>query len=210
MTPLQGEPPKVDFPVPRRWKKWMTDLRRFVIECQPIPGRGVTVIPYPRGRQIAVTVESLAAAGAAISSHPLQLVDATTGTTPAAAIRVRYGEIGGQKADTDMDTDDDPVFSFSVSGAAVTKFIYCTVTMQYNTGTGVWSRNTGTANEISAANSIPAATATAMRVAIGTATVVSADGGGYRVSSISQTVSGNQWIARIGNGTTYVDANGLL
>jgi hypothetical protein len=48
-----------------------------------------------------------------------------------------------------------------------------------------------------------------MIVQIGTVVVISSDSG-YRVSTITQTVTGNQWIARTGSGTTYVDANGNL
>lgn len=159
----------------------------------------------------AVPTEAETAAAAA-ATHPLQLVDATTGTPPVATIRVRAGSIGGEKADSSMDlVDDDPVFSFSsgITGSAGTKYVYCTVTMEYDTATGIWSRDTGIPNEISAAGSLPAATATTMTVQLGTVEVVS-DSGGYSISSITQTVSGNQWIARTGSGTTYVDANGLL
>jgi len=109
-----------------------------------------------------------------------------------------------------MEADDDPVFTVSVSGAVTTKYVYSAVTVEYDTATGIWSVDSGTDPEISVGTSVPANTATVAYVQIGSVVVVSDGGGGYEISSIAQTVSGNQWLARTGNSGTYVDANGVI
>ena len=50
MTPLQGEPPKLDFKLPKKLKRWLVELRKFVTESQPINGSGLTVNQTPKGR----------------------------------------------------------------------------------------------------------------------------------------------------------------
>ena len=50
MTPVQGEPPKLDMKLPRKLKRFLNGLRQFAIETQPINGPGIVLDQTPRGR----------------------------------------------------------------------------------------------------------------------------------------------------------------
>ena len=148
---------------------------------------------------------------AADATHRLSVVNASTTsggvTTP--KVRVYLGFVGGQKADSTMvDPSDSPPFILPLPSAAATKYIICAVTVGYNSTTGIWSAS---ACSIGSASTVPANTATLIYVPLAIVTVVAiATGFTVTTSAAGQIVSGDQWVARTGNATTYVDANGVI
>ena len=55
MTPVQGEPPKINFKLPKRLKGFLNALRKFAIESQPINGPGLKLDQFPQGRLLSTT-----------------------------------------------------------------------------------------------------------------------------------------------------------
>jgi len=55
MTPVQGQPPKLDFRLPKRLKHFLMALRQFAIEIQPINGPGIKMDQFPQGRLLTGT-----------------------------------------------------------------------------------------------------------------------------------------------------------
>lgn len=135
---------------------------------------------------------------AASRIHPLQLVDATTGGD--AKILIRTGNTAGRLAIAGMT---DPGYT-SAALAAGTKYFYAEVTIGY--GAPIW---TSSASTIAVGASVPASTATLVRFELGHCIVESDGSGGTRVQtgSIHQEVLGSQLVARVGNGSSYVDYN---
>jgi hypothetical protein len=133
------------------------------------------------------------------------LVNASTNGSP--KVRVTLGWVAGRKADSSRaDPGDDPVFTITLPSAVATKYILCQVTVAYSAATGIWSSS---ASECIHSASITANDATNIYVTIGSVNVVSNGAGGYTVQvNHPQPVDGDQWVARTGNASTYVDANG--
>ena len=63
MTPLQGEPPKLDFKAPKKMKRWLLALRQFCVEIQPIDSTTIGINATVKGRQIRAKSDEEVAAG---------------------------------------------------------------------------------------------------------------------------------------------------
>jgi hypothetical protein len=199
------QPPEPDFSWPPKWEDWMWSFIEWCKARQPIPNPSdFDVSEAPFGVMFSLSQQGIAAIRA--TPFRLQLVDASSGGTP--KVRVRLGYVAGRKADTGMaDPSDSPVFKLTLASALATKYIECKVTVAYDAGTGIWSSS---ACALQAVSSPTASAATHIYVQIGAVSVVSNGSGGYKVAPFTpQTVTGDQWVARIGNATTYVDANGI-
>ena len=151
---------------------------------------------------------------AADATHRLSVVNASTTsggvTTP--KVRVYLGFVAGIKADAGMtDPSDSPAYTLTLTSAAATKYIICTVTVGYNSTTGIWSAS---ACSIGSGSTVPAPTTSApyiIYIPLAIVQVVAiATGFTVTTSAAGQIVSGDQWVARTGNATTYVDANGVI
>lgn len=202
MIPVQGEPPKIDFKLPKKWKKFFNSLRDFCIQIQPVNGNGVKLDQLPKGRRLTVDVAEVVAADAAEANFPLKLIEANTSTL--AKVRVVLGYVGGFKADTSMSISDSPVFTKTLSSAG-THYIYAELTVAYSATVGVWQV---TASTVATNTTFPSATSTKAYVLLGTATVATS-GAVLAVTSVSSQVSGSQSFQRLGNATTYSDSNTL-
>lgn len=146
------------------------------------------------------TIRSIAAS----TAFRLQIISANEGGVGKA--RVRLGKMAGRLASSGMtDPGDDPPYIITFGSTAGWKYIYADVTMEYDMDEGTWS---ATACQILHTSTIPANTATHIYVEIGQVKLESVTGG-YAITSIIQTVTGDQWVARIsGQNSPYVDAHG--
>ncbi len=135
----------------------------------------------------------------------LQLIPASV--SGIAKARVSLGKVAGRKADSSMvDPSDSPNFVVTFGSSGV-KRVYCDVTVAYDSSTGEWASSACT---ISNGSSVPANTATHIYVEIGSVNVVVVSGGLAANVITPQPLSGDQWVARTGNASTYVDAHGLV
>lgn len=202
MTPLQGEPPKIDFKLPKKFKKWLTAFRQFCIEIQPIGPfvKKQTV----KGRWINAAGTEDEAASGAIAPFRLQILNASASGVGKA--RVRLGKIAGKVADPGMtDPGDDPTYIITFGSSAGWKYIYAAVTVEYATDEGTWS---ATACAITHTATIPSNSATKIYVEIGQVKLEAVTGG-YAITNIIQTAPGDMWVARISGETSpFIDASG--
>lgn len=115
------------------------------------------------------------------ADYPLRIKRSGT-----AGIVVLAGSVGG--------------FSIAEASSTITATTYVSVsvTMSYNPSTGIWSATGATLN-IAGAYASPSSGV--LVVQIGSVTA-----GRF----ITQVAGGNQWVARTGSGSTYVDANGSI
>jgi len=194
-------PPYWDIPA---FKQFFDELYDWLYSTQAKAGFGLLASEDRDGRTLSLSKRDIVRA-VAETPFRLQLLDATSGGV--AKVRVRLGNVAGRKADASMTSiTDDPVFTKTLT-ANGNRIIQCKVTVAYDTATGVWS---STACAIEEVASLTANDATHIYLELGNATRASNGSGGYAVTAVNQVVSGDQWVARVGDGSTYVDYNGLV
>lgn len=137
----------------------------------------------------------------ATESFPLQVMNASD---TVAKVRVRSGYVSGRLADSTMTADDSTVFKLTLPYSGW-NYIYCEVTVAYDSATSIWTSSACAI--IADSSATKARTATKQYVLIG-----AANRSGATVIGLSQVVSGNQWAVRYGStfATVSVDANGLI
>ena len=89
------------------------------------------------------------------------------------------------------------------TSVTTTKYVWIEVTQGYGTGTGIWTASNAVLG--TPAGSYGSANSTRQIIQLGIVTCA-----GSVITTISQVTGGNQWVARTGNGSTYVDANGSI
>lgn len=135
--------------------------------------------------------------------HPKPIGSGTAGTTHAFQIvqvsSTSFKVIGGTAAGYSISTTAD------ITGVTATRYVVIEVdrTSGYDADTGIWTASGASIS--SQTGSYLGQTTSRQIIQVGVVTC-----SGSVITSISQVVTGNQWAARTGNGTTYVDANGLV
>jgi len=159
----------------------------------------------PQGISLSLRASTVQAITRA-TSHRLQIINASEGGV--GKVRVRLGKIANIKAISDMvDPGDDPPYIRTFGSTAGWKYLYADLTVSYSTTDGIWS---ATACTISQSTSLPANTATHIYIEIGQVKLEAVTGG-YAITEIApQSVTGDQWCARTGSDTVYVDAHGSV
>lgn len=209
---IPSDPPPPDFGWPRKWWMWLMDLLLWVKSRQPVPStndfsvsEGSDGVRFRLNNKISTQI-----AAAANLSYRLELISADAAGTP--KVQIRLGYVGDEIADAGMtDPTDTPPFLLTLPSAADTYYIYCDVTMAYDASTTVWARDSGTPNEVNYSTTAPprAGTATLMHVYLGAVAVTSVSGG-YQTAVLKPDPknSGDRWVARVGDASTYYDYSG--
>ena len=205
-------PSEPNAPVNKWIARMCEPLRQWCKRRQPLPDMAdFAVSETPDGVRFALRPETVQALAGAGLPYRNEIIDATTATE--AKVRVRLGKCGGFVSGGTAMTDptDSPVCLVTVGASAGWFYIYCQVTMAFDTVDGYWHSVAPVAATMLSAAAVPADDATHAYVEFGTVRVASNGTGGWRVAEIGPpSATGDQWVARTGGSTDTSHTNGRI
>jgi len=204
--PIPSDPPEPFFGWPKKWKDWLFELLDWLLRTQCVPSKvDFEVNEDPNGRRFKLRKSAVQAI---VNDTPFRLQIINASENGVGKVRIRLGKIANIVAISSMtDPGDDPPYIKTFGSTVGWKYLYADLTVSYSSTDGIWS---ATACTISQSTSMPANTATHIYIEIGQVLLSSATGG-YAITEIPpQSVTGDQWVARTGSDTVYVDAHGAV
>jgi hypothetical protein len=160
------------------WK--MQPVEKAIPET-PLPPREINVWPMQEVAQARPQQRTIPTA----TTYPLKLVQLSD-----TSYEVLDGEVGGYA-----------ITGATYTGVTTTKYVWVEVTQSYDTATGIWSATAATLATPAGSYGSPSSTKQIVKLGVITCS-------GSIITDVAQASGGNQWVARTGNGSGYVDSNG--